>query len=81
MSSDAVIERADGTAKVYIFERDDGLYQYSGETEIQGNEEERVYWKPTHRSGIYASDDEAERVAFDNIPWLCQQKGTLSDSD
>jgi hypothetical protein len=32
------IERGEGKARVHILERDDGLYEYRGEAEIQGNE-------------------------------------------
>ena len=68
-----VIDRADGKAKVHILARHDGLYEYRGEAEIQGDEYEGVYWSPTERSGLFASAHEAERAAFDDVPWLRQQ--------
>ena len=68
-----VIDRADGKAKVHILARHDGFYEYRGEAEIQGDEYEGVYWSPTERSGLFASAHEAERAAFDDVPWLRQQ--------
>jgi hypothetical protein len=68
-----VIERTDGKAKVYILARHDGLYEYKGEAEVQGNEHEGIYWSPTETSGLFATSLEAERAAFDAIPWLRQQ--------
>jgi hypothetical protein len=68
-----VIERTDGKAKVYILARHDGLYEYRGETEIQANEHEGVYWSPTEMSGLFASADEDEQAAFDNVPCLRQR--------
>ena len=76
-----VIDRADGKAKVYILARHDGFYEYRGEAEIQGDEYEGVYWPPTERSGLFASAEQAERAAFDDVPWLRQQSRTLPDSD
>jgi hypothetical protein len=76
-----VIDRADGKAKVYILARHDGFYEYRGEAEIQGDEYEGVYWSPSEISGLFASADEAERAAFDDVPWLRQQNRTLPDSD
>jgi len=67
-----MIERADGKARVYILERNDGLYEYGGEAEIVGNEYEGIYWSPTEQSGLYASAEEAERAAFEDVPWLRQ---------
>jgi hypothetical protein len=66
------IERADGKARVYILERNDGLYEYRGEVELVGNEYESIYWSPAERSGLYASAEEATRGAFDDVPWLRQ---------
>jgi hypothetical protein len=66
------IERADGKARVYILERNDGLYEYRGEAEIVGDEYEGIYWSPTEHSGLCASADEAERNARDEVPWLGQ---------
>ena len=76
-----VIDRADGKPKVYILARHDGFYEYRGEAEIQGDEYEGVYWPPTERSGLFAFAEEAERAAFDDVPWLRQQSRTLPDSD
>jgi hypothetical protein len=68
-----VIDRVDGKAKVYILARDDGLYEYRVEVEIQGDEYDGVYWSPAERSGLFASAQEAERAAFDDVPWLRQE--------
>ena len=68
-----VINRADGKAKVYILARHDGFYEYKGGAEIQGDEYEGVYWSPTEISSLFASTHEAERAAFDDVPWLRQQ--------
>jgi hypothetical protein len=76
-----VIDRADGKAKVYILARHDGFYEYRAYLEIQGTEYEGIYWAPTYKSGLYASADEAERAAYDDVPWLRQQNRKLPDSD
>ena len=68
-----VIKRTDGKAKVYILARHDGLYEYRGETEVRGDQYEGIYWSPTEASGLFATAREAERAAFDDIPWLRQQ--------
>jgi hypothetical protein len=68
-----VIDRADGKAKVYILARHDGLCEYRGEAEIEGDEYEGVYWSPTERSGLFASAQEAEHAACDEVPWLRRQ--------
>jgi hypothetical protein len=75
-----VIDRADGKAKVYILARHDGFYEYRGEAKTQGDEYEGVYWSPTEISGRFASAHEAERAAFDDVPWLRQEIRTLPDS-
>jgi hypothetical protein len=72
-----VIDRADNKAKVYILARNDGLYEYRGEAEIQGGEYEGVYWSTTEMSGLFASAREAEQAAFDDVVWLRQQIGTF----
>jgi hypothetical protein len=76
-----VIDRADGKAKVFILARDDGLYEYRGEIEVQGNEYEGIYWSSTEMSGLFGSADEAERGAHDDVPWLRQQNRTPPNSD
>lgn len=65
-----VIERGDGRARVYILARHDGFYEFRGVTEVQGNEHEGVYWSPAEMSGLFASADEAEKAALDEVPWL-----------
>jgi len=74
-----VIDRADGKAKLYILARQDGFYEYRGEAEIQGDEYEGCYWSPTEMSGLFASAQEAERAAFDEVPWLRQQFRNIPD--
>jgi hypothetical protein len=61
------IERAGGKARIYILARTDGLYEYRGEAEIVGDEYEGDYWSPAEHSGLFASADEAERNARDEI--------------
>ena len=74
-----VMERADGKAKVYILARHDGLYEFRGETEIQGDEFEGIYWSPTEISGLFESACEAERTAFHDVPWLRQRNRCQQD--
>jgi hypothetical protein len=63
-----VIERADGKAKVYILERNDGLYEYRGFAEF--NEDGETYWGPAEMSGLHDSAEHAELDAFHEVPWL-----------
>jgi hypothetical protein len=62
------IARSDGKARLYIFERDDGLYEFRVETEH--DDEGDIYWAPTHMSGLYETLKEAEQDAVTTIPWL-----------
>lgn len=64
------IERADGKARLHIFARNDGLFEYRGEAEIMGDEYEGIYWDHTEFSGLYATAEDAERDAFNEVPWL-----------
>jgi hypothetical protein len=64
------LQRPDGKAEVYILKRDDGLYEYVGSVECE--EDGYVYWGPVEHSGLFASAEEAERNALDEIPWLRQ---------
>jgi hypothetical protein len=75
-----MIERPDGKARVYILARHDGFFEYRGETQIQGDEYEGIYWSPTESSGLYASAGEAERDACEDVPWLRQQTRPLPKS-
>ena len=59
------LERPDGKARVHILARHDGLYEFRGEAEIQGDQYEGVYWSPTEMSCLFASAQQAERAAFD----------------
>lgn len=65
-----VIERPNGKAKVYILERDDGLYEYRGYAEF--DEDGYVYWGPAEMSGLHDTAESAERDAFSEVPWLRQ---------
>ncbi len=69
------IERADGKARIFILERNDGFYEYRGEAEIVGDEYEGMYWSPTDHSGLFESASEAEGNAHDEVPWLRQLAG------
>ncbi len=75
-----VIERADGKAKVYVLARHDGFYEYRGEAEVLGDEYDGIYWSPTEMSGLFASAGEAEQAAYNDVPWLRQQRRTRPDS-
>jgi hypothetical protein len=71
-----VIYRADKKAKVYIIERNDGLYEYTAEAETHDDEYENGYWSITDVSGLFASAAEAEQAAYDDVVWLRQQNRT-----
>ena len=62
------IERADGRARLFILERDDGLYRFEGETEIERQGD--TFWRQTDISGLYGSAAEAERAALSEVLWL-----------
>ena len=47
-----------------------GAYYFVEETEQEGDEYTGRYFAPTHRSGLYESDAEAERDARITLPWL-----------
>jgi hypothetical protein len=65
------IERADGRARLFILERDDGCYRFEGE--IVEHDLGEPYWTPCHTSGLYESAELAEQAARQEVPWLRQQ--------
>jgi hypothetical protein len=62
------IEHPNGKARLFILERDDGLYRFEGEREAE--ELGEYYWEPCDMSGLYQSADAAEQEARREIPWL-----------
>lgn len=65
------IERDNGTARLFIIERDDGCFRFEGEAEF--DEDGELYWVPCDISGIYASAEDAERAARNEVLWLRDQ--------
>jgi hypothetical protein len=65
------IERADGKARLFIIERDDGLYRFEGEAEQE--EDGYSFVAPCDFSGLYESAEAAEREARATVPWLRRQ--------
>jgi hypothetical protein len=66
-----VIERADGKARLFILERDDGCYRFEGECVERDRGE--LYWTPCGISGLYESAELAEQAARQEVPWLRHQ--------
>ena len=65
------IERSDGKARLFIYERADGLYRFEGESEQE--EDGEVFVAPSDFSGLYESAEAAEQAASMNIFWLRRQ--------
>ena len=63
-----MLERADGKARIFIIERNDGLFRFEGEAEMECDGD--IYWGPCDISGCYASAEEAERAAHHEVLWL-----------
>ena len=68
------IEKRDGDAKLFIMERDDGLYRFVAERLAE--ELGETYWEPCDSSGLYQSADAAERAAEKEVLWLRDQIAT-----
>jgi hypothetical protein len=68
------IEKRDGSAKLFIMKRDDGLYRFVGERLAE--EFGETYWEPCDFSGVYQSADDAERAAEKEVLWLRDQIST-----
>jgi len=66
-------ERADGKARLFILERDDGFYMFQGESEQE--DDGYTFWAPSDCSGLYDSAKTAEREAVGLVPWLKRQLG------
>jgi hypothetical protein len=61
---------SDGKARVDVVERNDGLFQfhpYVERYEASGPYEGDPYWSPTVSSGLYASLEDAERDALNEV--------------
>jgi|EndMetStandDraft_8_1072994.scaffolds.fasta_scaffold563545_2 hypothetical protein len=71
------IEKRDGSAKLFIMERDDGLYRFVGE-KLLAEKLGETYWEPCDFSGLYQSADAAERAAEKEVLWLRDQISTES---
>ena len=69
-----VIEKGDGKSKVNVLERNDGLFEFRAyvEQHDDGPYSSGPYWSPTFYSGLYASAEEAERDALNQVHWLRQ---------
>jgi hypothetical protein len=65
------IERADGKARLFIFQRDDGLFRFEGESERE--EDVEVFVAPCDFSGLYKTAEEAEQAAQVDVLWLRRQ--------
>jgi hypothetical protein len=71
-----VFERPDAKARVEIYARNDGLYDFVIKEERVVEAEEfphrpgYTYWASTSKSGLYETFEEAERAAISETPWL-----------
>jgi hypothetical protein len=63
-------EREDGKERLFMVERDDGLFSFYGLSLIDDDDPYGPYWVPNHFSGIYATASDAERAACAEVPWL-----------
>jgi hypothetical protein len=61
-------ERPDGRARLFIFVRDDGLYEYRAEAE-DGNGG-HACWTETDISGLFDTAARAEADAAASVCWL-----------
>ena len=66
-------DRSDRKARLYIVERDDGLYRCEGEAEGDDADGFGPYWTPSEVSGLYASEAEAEAAARRDVLWFRDQ--------
>jgi hypothetical protein len=65
-----VFVSSDGKVRVNVVERNDGLFQfhpYVERHEASGPNEGDPYWSPNVSSGLYASLEEAERNALNEV--------------
>jgi len=70
-----VVERADGLARLIIFSKRPGVYQFGVETDW--NDDWHV-WKEMSVSGFYGSVQEAEHDAEREVPWFRDQHTSQS---
>jgi hypothetical protein len=66
------IERPDGKARVYILARDDALFRYEGEAEMELDG--YTYWGKSAGSGLFETAEDAEENAYDEVDWLKRMK-------
>jgi hypothetical protein len=66
-------ERADGKARLFIMEREDGLFSFEGEREEQETRYETRHWTPCDAGGLFPTAEAAEREARKSISWLRDQ--------
>jgi hypothetical protein len=59
---------ADGSRRLAIFRRPDGLFGFAGERLTTENGD--TFWEPCDGSGIYQTFDAAERAAVAEITWF-----------
>lgn len=62
-----VIVSPEGTIRILIMERADGLYRFV--VERSARERGKTFWEPLHFSGLYQTVSEAEQAARQGMPW------------
>jgi hypothetical protein len=66
-------ESSDGNARLFIYEREDGLFRFVGERQQEESQLGYTFWQQCDFSGIFESAEAAEREARSSIPWLRNQ--------
>jgi len=69
---------ADGKHRLEIVRDDRGLYSYeitSETVEDIPDSGPEIYWSPSFVSGLYATEEEVERDAIAETPWLRPAEG------
>ncbi len=61
----------DGLQRLAIVKRSDGLFGYAGERLT--TEDGDTFWEPAEGSGIYETEQEAERAALVEIAWFREE--------
>jgi hypothetical protein len=62
-----VLESSNRKVRVDVLERNDGLFEFRVYAERFEEFTEEFYWSPTLESGIYASVEDAERDALNEV--------------
>jgi hypothetical protein len=66
------IDRPDGKARVRIIARDDALFRYESEAEMETDG--YAYWGLSASSGIFETPEDAEANAYNEVDWLKRSK-------